>query len=284
MPPPFKDFIETSDLANHLEDPGWIIFDCRFNLADPSWGEREYSMSHIPGAIYAHLDRHLSGPVTPHTGRHPLPEPNRFVQQLSTWGVDSQKQVVVYDSLSGEFAARLWWLLNYYGHSQVAVLNGGFTQWEAEGRPTRSGIEKSRPSTFIPTLHPELLVTTREVERIHQDPEYLLIDARAPARFAGREEPIDPVAGHIPGAVNRFHGNNLSPDGTILSPEVLMQEFRHLIGNRQPQNVIVYCGSGVTSCHHVLAMYRAGIGFPRLYAGSWSEWIRDPSHPIEREG
>lgn len=283
MPSPFTDIIETSELASHLEDPDWLIFDCRFNLADPSWGEKEYFRSHIPGAIYAHLDRHLSGPITSHTGRHPLPEPKKFVEQLSAWGVDSHKQVVVYDSLSGEFAARLWWLLNYYGHSQVAVLNGGFTKWEAEGHPTRSGDEENRPSTFIPTLHPEMLVTTQEIERLYQDPEFLVIDARAPARFAGREEPIDPIAGHIPGAVNRFHGNNLSPSGTILSPEELRQEFRHLIGHRNSRNVIVYCGSGVTSCHHVLAMHLAGIGFPRLYAGSWSEWIRDPSHPVDRE-
>lgn len=283
MPSPFTDIIETSELISHLEDPDWLIFDCRFNLADPSWGEKEYFRSHIPGAIYAHLDRHLSGPVTSHTGRHPLPEPKKFVEQLSAWGVDSHKQVVVYDSLSGEFAARLWWLLNYYGHSQVAVLNGGFTKWEAEGHPTCSGDEENRPSTFIPTLHPEMLVTTQEIERLYQDPEFLVIDARAPARFAGREEPIDPVAGHIPGAMNRFHGNNLSPSGTILSPEELRQEFRHLIGHRNSRNVIVYCGSGVTSCHHVLAMHLAGIGFPRLYAGSWSEWIRDPSHPVDRE-
>ncbi len=272
--------VQTEELAAHLEDPAWVIVDSRFDLLKPDQGEHDYAQNHIPGAVYAHLERDLSGPVTPATGRHPLPQPAEFIARLSAWGIDARKQVVVYDAAGGAFAARLWWMLQFYRHKAVAVLDGGYAKWTRENRPLRSGVETSRPGHFSAALDHSMLVDTAWVEHALHRPEILLIDARSPERFRGESEPIDPVAGHIPGAVNRFNGDNLAPDGTLLPPSQLRAQFQSLVGKTPPQNVVVYCGSGVTSCHHILAMRAAGLGMPRLYAGSWSEWIRDPSRPI----
>jgi thiosulfate/3-mercaptopyruvate sulfurtransferase len=279
--PVYEDIIETSTLAEHLNDPAWVIFDCRFDLMNPSWGEAEYKKAHIPTATYAHLDHDLAGPITAATGRHPLPDPVVFAQRLSGWGVENGKQVIVYDNAGGGFAARLWWMLKYYGHSAVAVLNGGYAKYTVEGRPLETQITSRPAGHFLPRINPTMLVDAVQVNLLRQDPAYKLIDARAEARFQGIEEPIDPVAGHIPGAINRFHGQNLTPDGTLLHLDELRWQFSSLIGDTPPDHVVVYCGSGVTSCHHLLAMHSIGLGMPRLYAGSWSEWIRDPNHPID---
>lgn len=272
--------ISTTDLSSHLSDSHWAVIDCRFDLTQPDWGNADYQKSHIPGAIYAHIDHDLAGPVTPETGRHPLPDVTVLAQRLSRWGIDSGTQVVVYDTTGGSFAVRLWWLLRFLGHPAVAVLNGGFTKWQNEGRPTASGIETRQPAKFIP--HPDwsMIADADEVERIRQNTQYVLIDARAPERFSGAVEPIDPIAGHIPGAVNRFHGLNLAKDGTFQSPEDLHTQFTELIGDTPPDHVVVYCGSGITSIHHLLAMEIAGLPGARLYPGSWSHWIRDRKRPI----
>lgn len=276
----FDGIVDTQTLFRHLENPGWIIFDCRFDLANPSWGEEEYRRSHIPGAIYAHLDRYLSGIHSPHSGRHPLPEVDFLVSKFSNWGIQSGKQVIVYDSSGGSFAVRLWWLLKYLGHDRVAVLDGGYAKWKEEALPTTDVVVTNPPAEFHPNIRPWMLATAAEVEEIRTDPNFVLIDARANPRFLGIEEPIDAIAGHIPGAVNRFHGNNLTPQGVFLEPDELRRQFLAITEGKPARQVVVYCGSGVTSCHHVLAMQLAGLGIPRLYAGSWSEWIKDPSRPI----
>ncbi len=278
----FSTLISTNDLSTHLSDPNWVIIDCRFDLAKPEWGFEGYRESHISGAGYAHLDRDLAGPVRPQTGRHPLPEVEAMAARLGSWGIVADTQVVVYDTAGGAFAVRLWWLLRFLGHKQVAVLDGGFQKWQREGRPVASGVETRAPVRFIP--HPDwnMLADAEEVERIRLHTGYRLVDARAPERFRGEREPIDPVAGHIPGAVNRFHGLNLSPEGVFLPPDTLREQFQALVGSTPPENVIVYCGSGVTSIHHILAMELAGLPGARLYVGSWSEWIRDRKRPISR--
>jgi len=282
----FDTLIQTQELWNLIGDPGLVIVDCRFNLTDPAWGFEEYTQIHITGAIYAHLDHDLSGPISEKTGRHPLPDPIAFAQKLASWGVDQTKQVVAYDTVGGAFAARLWWLLRYFGFTKVAVLDGGLEKWVKENRPVKSGIEKGAPLTAAPFLstQSELLVTTSEMIKIQQNTSYRMIDARSRERYLGELEPIDPVPGRIPGSLNRFHGDNLQQDTTLKPADVLRQEFSTLLGGITPQNTVVYCGSGVTSCHHLLAMETAGLKGARLYLGSWSEWIRDPARPIARGG
>lgn len=273
--------VTAKEVFEHLYDPRWVIVDCRFELTDPAWGFTQYLREHIPGAFYADLDKDLSAPATDQTGRHPLPSPENFIQKVENWGIDSQKQVVVYDHVSGAYAARLWWLLRIYGHETVAVLDGGLNAWISAGYPLSQAVKQVKPAVFDGFPDPNQWITTREMELLFKDPSFVIIDARAPERFRGEQEPIDPVAGHIPGAVNRFHQENLDEEGFFLPGETLRKEFEGLIGDLSPDHVIVYCGSGVTSCHHILAMEIAGLSGARLYAGSWSEWIRDPKRPIE---
>ncbi len=276
----FPLLVSTEELARHLHDENWLLFDCRFDLANPEWGFTDYQASHIPGAVYVHLNEDLSGPVTPATGRHPLPDSHVFSAKLAKWGVGPGKQVVVYDRTGGSFAGRLWWMLKATGHNDAALLDGGFAKWEAEKRPLANGIEMPLnpiSKLFSRPFDPRMWVTAEEVNKVKENPEYRLVDARAPERYNAEIEPIDPVAGHIPGAINRFNGLNLKPDGTFKSPGELRREFAELLGQVRPENVIVYCGSGVTSVHHLVAMQIAGIKGARLYPGSWSEWIRDPN-------
>ncbi len=278
----YETIISAEEIALNLDNPDWVIIDCRFDLQNPSWGHQSYLQAHIPGAVYAHLDRDLSGPITPNSGRHPLPDIKSITARLSEWGIAHQKQVVVYDTAGGAFAGRLWWQLRFLGHSRVAVLDGGFEAWQQSGFSIATGTESRLPAKFISHINWDMVADTFEVARIRQDNNYILIDARAPERYRGEVEPIDPIAGHIPGAFNRFHGSNLGPDGKFLSPAELRKQFDALIGDTPPNRVIVYCGSGVTSIHHILAMEIAGLPGARLYAGSWSEWIRDPNRPIEQ--
>lgn len=276
--------ISTTELLDHLGDPDWPIIDCRFDLNDPDWGLFEYEQLHIPGAIYAHLNTDLSGPVTSETGRHPFPEILAFSSTLSNWGINKRKHVVAYDTVGGAFASRLWMLFKYFGLDNIAILDGGLGKWIRDDYPVVSGIEKGIPSKSKIELIPqkELIVSTEEMTRLSRDPSYRIIDARARERFMGENEPIDPVAGRIPGSVNRFHGENLQPDLTLKSADILEKEFSTLLGNISSQRTVVYCGSGVTSCHHILAMEVAGFTGMRLYPGSWSEWIRNPSRPIAK--
>lgn len=279
----YSDFVTTGQLAGHATDPLWIIVDCSFDLAEPDWGAENYLEGHIPGAIYAHIDRDLSGPITLATGRHPLPDLKFMAERLSAWGIGPSHQVVVYDTANGAFASRLWWMLHYYGHDRVAILEGGYAKWISEDRPLVPGKENPHPpARFTVNLHPEMVAALEQVEMIRSNPDWKLVDARSAIRYRGEQEPIDPVAGHIPGAVNRFHGENLNPDGTLLPKTELRRQFHKLLGNTPIENTIVYCGSGVTSCLHIAVMQHVGLGIPRLYAGSWSEWIRDPNRPVAR--
>ena len=222
--------VSSQELAAHLTNPNWVVVDCRFSLADTEQGRSEYQQSHIAGAVYAHLDEDLSGPIIPgQTGRHPLPEVDTFVQTLSNWGISTDTQVVVYDSMNGAIAVRLWWMLRWLGHQAVAVLDGGWPRWQSEGRPTSSGIELRHPKIFTPQLHPELLVQADEIMRLKTDPAYRLFDSRSADRYRGENETLDPVAGHIPGAVSLPFGDNVGPDGLFLSPEVLESRFRQAV-------------------------------------------------------
>jgi thiosulfate/3-mercaptopyruvate sulfurtransferase len=273
--------IESSDLLSNLKNPAWVIVDCRFDLAKPDWGMLDYQRDHIPGAVYAHLNNNLSGQTSPLTGRHPLPNMEVFAEFLSSCGIDETKQVVVYDTTCGSFAVRLWWMLRQLGHEAVAVLDGGFGKWKSGNYPTHPGLEANQPASFhLPqNISNEKFVNAEEVDQIRTDPNFLLIDARTPERFRGEQESIDTAAGHIPGAINHYYGLNLKTDGTLKPKSALKAEYETLLNGTDPKNVVVYCGSGVTSCHLLLALDVAELKGARLYVGSWSEWIRDPKRP-----
>jgi thiosulfate/3-mercaptopyruvate sulfurtransferase len=278
---PFTTLISTENLAGHLDDPAWAIVDCRFDLADTDWGEQQYLAGHLPGAAYAHLDRDLSGPKTGTNGRHPLPEIETFKARLGQWGIGPGVQVVAYDQDNGMYASRLWWLLRFLGHEAVAVLDGGVAKWRAEDRPLRAGPEAREPRTFVGEPRYEMRLTAADVEMWRKLPSRRLIDARAPERFRGETEPLDRVAGHIPGALNYFYKDNVNLNGTFLAPEKLRAQFQALLGDIAAENTAVYCGSGVSAAHDLLAMEVAGLRGEKLYAGSWSEWCSDPARPVE---
>ncbi len=280
----FTTLISVHDLLSHLLDPQWAIVDCRFYLNDPSYGFNQYLEKHISGAVYAHLDEDLCSPVIPGTtGRHPLPEVSQIVQRLSDWGIDQATQVVTYDDAGGSMAAaRLWWLLKWLGHENVAVLDGGWQAWVHAGYPTQSGEEKREPRTFRPQPKPELFVTTEFVEQILDHPNYLILDSRTRERYLGEKEPIDPIAGHIPGAICVPYTENIHHDGCFLSKNDLRLRFKSIVGEIPSDRVVFYCGSGVTAAQNILAMVHAGLGFAKLYAGSWSEWITNPERPIAK--
>jgi len=277
--------IQTDTLATQLVDPAWVVFDCRFVLADPAAGPKRYAEGHIPGARYLHLDRDLASPVTPDTGRHPLPDPSRLAELLGRMGVDDHIQVVVYDDAGGAYAARLWWLLRWLGHRQAAVLDGGWQRWLQEGRPVTTELPKPELRKFTAQLQTGMWVTTGEVlELVLGRKRGRLMDARGASRYRGEEEPIDPVAGHVPGAINLPFTENLAADGRFKEPAVLARRFEQALAGLSAAQAISMCGSGVTACHNLLAMEAAGLTGARLYAGSWSEWIRDASRPVARGG
>lgn len=278
----YTTLISTRDLARRLDDPQWVIFDCRFHIARPESGREAYLDSHIPGAHYAHLERDLSSPVTAASGRHPLPAPVQLGRKLGRWGVDGLKQVVVYDDATGPFAARMWWLLRWLGHQAVAVLEGGLRQWCAEDLPVTPQLPVAPGGEFPVHVDSAGWVTTAFVVQNLTAQGYAVVDARAAERYAGEAEPLDAVAGHVPGALNRPYTGNLDPSGCLLPGADLRAAFRALIGDTPPSRVIHMCGSGVTACHNLLAMEAAGLGGSKLYPGSWSEWIRDPERPIAK--
>ncbi len=278
---PYQTLISPRDLAEHLESPDWVVFDCRHTLGDPGAGERAYNESHLPGARFAHLDRELSAPVRPGSGRHPLPAEEGFTNWLGEQGVSPKSQVVAYDASGGACAARLWWMLKCLGHEARAVLNGGLGRWRNERRPMDSAPPRIGRTEYRAGFDRSQIITMGELLRVYRDPEVMLIDARARERFLGHEEPIDPAAGHIPGAVNRPYADNLAPDGTFISEEQLRSRFREVASKPDPRQVIHYCGSGVNACHNILAMEAAGYETGRLYVGSWSQWCSDPSRPFD---
>ena len=259
----------------------WAVVDCRFDLANGAWGLEQYAAGHIPGAVYASLNDDLSGPRTGRNGRHPMPAADALVGLLERLGIGNATQVVAYDQDSGMYASRLWWLLRYAGHAAVAVLDGGFARWTAERRPVRPGLDVRPRAVFRPSFNREMHVTADDVERRRHDGRTLLVDARAAERFEGRSETIDRIAGHIPGAHNRFFKDNLAADGTMLGPEALRAAFSQVLDGRAAADAVMYCGSGVTACHNLLAMSHAGLDGSALYTGSWSEWSSDPSRPVE---
>ncbi|HUA24221.1 MAG TPA: sulfurtransferase [Steroidobacteraceae bacterium] len=283
--------ITPRQLAPRLEDRDLAVIDCRFDLGRPEWGREAYASARIPRALYAHLDHDLSGKVSASTGRHPLPPVEEMAERLGRWGIDAQMQVVAYDQSSGAYAARLWWLLRWLGHTRVAVLDGGFAAWQEERlplatQPSESAARRDRPARrFEPRPDAEMVVTTTQLEALIASRQFaaadvVLVDARSADRFAGRNETIDPVAGHIPGARNHPFTDNVDSAGRFLPRGTLRERFANTLEGVPPDGAICMCGSGVTACHNLLAMEVAGLQGARLYAGSWSEWIRDPKHPV----
>jgi thiosulfate/3-mercaptopyruvate sulfurtransferase len=280
----FTTLITANELARHLPDPDWVIVDCRYSLIDHEKGRRDYIQLHIPGAVYAHQDEDLSGPViTGKTGRHPLPGIDTAAHNFSKLGIGPGVQVIAYDDAYGALSAvRLWWMLRWLGHEAAAVLDGGWQRWVGDGRPVKTGVETRPLREFVPHPRPDLIAASAEVDVIRLDRSYRLLDARVAERYCGDFEPIDPVAGHIPGALSAPYTDNLNPEGTFRSPAELREYYQKLLGDVPARNAICYCGSGVTSIHTILAMMYAGLGEARLYAGSWSEWITDPSRPVAK--
>lgn len=274
--------VDTETLARHLDDPRWVVVDCRFILTDPEAGRRAYAAGHIPGARYAHLNEDLSSPVTPASGRHPLPSPNTLAEKLGRWGIDKNSQVVVYDDSFGAMAARLWWLLRWLGHEAAALLDLGYPKWVREKRPIATELPKIQPTQFHPTLNHAMCVDADYVAQMTRAQEGFLIDARAEERFQGEVELLDKVAGHIPGAINLPYEDNLDFSGEFMSDEALREHYQSVLGQTAPDKVVLMCGSGVTACHSVLAMEHAGLSGAKLYAGSWSEWITDPTRPVAK--
>ena len=271
--------IDSHTLSLHAADPAWIVVDCRFSLDDTELGRRAYAASHIPGAVYAHLDEVLSNPATTDNGRHPLPPPEALQARFGRLGINKSKQVVAYDDKNGMIAARLWWLLRYMGHDAAAVLDGGWQAWRAVGLPVRSGAEMNETTQFVGAPRREWLVLAGEAPRAP-----LLVDSRAAERYRGQVEPLDRVAGHIPGAVNYFYERNWSEDGRYLPKQQLRRQLEAVLGGAPPDEAVFYCGSGVSACVNLLALAHAGLGDGRLYAGSWSDWISDPTRPVIRAG
>ncbi len=276
---PWRTLVDAEVLAGALGAPGLVVLDCRASLADPAAGARAHAAAHVPGALHADLERHLSGPATPGAGRHPWPQAEAFARHLGGWGIEPATQVVAYDDGDGAFAARAWWLLRSFGHQAVAVLDGGWARWTALGLSTRAGGEGASPAPMYPGAFDGARLLDAEAVRRHVAAGGLLVDARAPERFRGEVEPIDRVAGHVPGAVSRPYAVNLA-GGRWKSAAALADEFEALLAGRPPEAVVAMCGSGVTACHHLLAMAHAGLPGAGLYCGSWSGWIDDPARPV----
>jgi len=264
--------VTTDQLAPHLDDPNWIVIDCRFVLSDPPAGRAMYIDGHIPQARFADLDQDLSSPISEQSGRHPLPTPEQFLKAVKRWGINKQTQVVAYDQLGGALASRLWWLMRWMGHRQVAVLEGGYPAWTAQGLPTTADLPEVVSSDFQGTPDNQMWLTSEAVaQNLSSDPS-VLVDARDAARYRGEVEPVDPVAGHVPGAINLPFKANLDEQGRFLSAADLHARFQTVVADRQPQDIVHMCGSGVTACHNILAMEVAGIDRADLYVGSWSDW------------
>jgi thiosulfate/3-mercaptopyruvate sulfurtransferase len=283
----FSTLIDASALRELAGQPDVAVIDCRFDLSNPKGGRRAYLAGHIPAARYADLNKDLSAPISPKSGRHPLPSPKDFAATLGRLGIGNATQVIAYDDAGGSFAARLWWLLRWLGHRSVAVLDGGIKAWSAAGGALESGEEKPLPKEIpggriSPRADSAAVIDTADIAAFLNEPGNLLVDARAAERFAGSVEPIDAVAGHIAGAVNHPFSANLAPDGRFLPAPDLKRLWASRLAGRQAAHLAAMCGSGVTACHNLLSLEVAGLGGAKLYAGSWSEWIRDPNRPVAR--
>ncbi|MDR0247663.1 MAG: sulfurtransferase [Burkholderiales bacterium] len=273
--------ITVSQLVVHLDDPDWLILDVRHDLADPPWGRRTYEASHIPRALFVSLDEDLSALPNGRNGRHPLPQPTLCAERLARFGVTQGKQIVAYDQGPGAFAARFWWMLRWLGLNRCAVLDGGWAQWQAAGLPVSAAKETPQPANFVPQPQ-DITVDADAILANLSSQTMTLIDARPASRFRGENETLDPVGGHIPGALNRPFTDNLNTDGMFKPATQLRAEFALLLNDVPASRIVHQCGSGVTACHNALAMEIAGLSGSRLYPGSWSEWCSDPARPVAR--
>jgi thiosulfate/3-mercaptopyruvate sulfurtransferase len=276
----YTTLVGVNDLAAHIQDPGWVVCDCRHDLMSYESGRQAYARGHVPGARFLHLDEDLSGPKNGRNGRHPLPHPITFTLRMGALGVDNRKQVVAYDASGGCFAARLWWMLRWVGHNHVAVLDGGWDAWLRSAHAVSMDPPVITSAMFNPGLQPQSTVDAAFIVSHLNRQDIAILDARSADRFCGENETLDPVGGHIPGAVNRFFRHNLDESGRFKRPAALELEFGNLLGNRMPGTVVHQCGSGVTACHNLLAMEIAGLNGSRLYPGSWSEWCSDGARPV----
>ncbi len=277
----FQTIISCEYLAKCLSHADLRIVDCRFQLGDTEWGKSEYQISHIPSSIYMHLDVDLSGRILPgKTGRHPLPDIKYFSKRLGEAGIGNHHQVVIYDTSHGGIAARLWWMMHALGHQETAVLDGGWKRWVDLGLPRETEITRHTAEKFSHQVTQWPVYSAEEVMQTMDTKEILLVDARTNERYKGVEEPIDPVSGHIPGAINRPFLENIGASGLWKSPDTLRKEWERVLTGKQGEEVVFYCGSGVTACHNVLALKHANMASPIIYAGSWSDWITDPSRPV----
>lgn len=268
-------------VREHMSDPDWVVVDCRFELSDPEFGRRSYKKNHIPGAVFLDLDKDLAGPVAPGTGRHPLPEVQSIVATLGAAGIENSSNVVVYDQDNGAIAARAWWILRWLGHESVYLLDGGYSRWQQLGFPLEAGEVARDPTQYHESLQGARVLTTRELEEdLDALREHKLLDARDRQRFLGKLEPIDPVAGHVPGAISLPFAEFVRADGTWLPLRERAALLENVLGPDRDVDWSVMCGSGVTACHLAISGLEAGYKEPRLYVGSWSEWIRDPDRPI----
>ncbi|HZA96401.1 MAG TPA: sulfurtransferase [Burkholderiaceae bacterium] len=272
--------LRVEQLRTHLQDARWCVVDVRHDLFDAGAGIRAYREGHIPGAVFANIDTQLSGIKTGLNGRHPLPSRDDLIETFREWGINNDTQIVAYDAQGGQFASRLWWLARWLGHRRVALLDGGWSKWSSETQLISRDMPVRARGNFTPSESMMPLVTVQQLLQRLEESDRTLLDARTPERYRGEEEPIDPVAGRIPGARNRPWQQNLNSDQTFKSPSVLRSEFDALLAARSPSQVTHQCGSGVTACHNVFAMELAGLPGSALYAGSWSEWIADPKRPI----
>ncbi|OAH99520.1 3-mercaptopyruvate sulfurtransferase [Methylomonas methanica] len=276
----YTTLVSADILAENLNNPDWRVFDCRFSLIDVTAGHKAYRQGHIPGARYADLNLDLSAPVQSYTGRHPLPDFRVLGKKLGDWGVNNRSQIVVYDDAGGAFSGRMWWLLRTMGHTHVAVLDGGFGHWKNQGLPVTTTLPQITASQFRVYLDNQQWLNANEVTDGLATRKITLIDARTPERFHGQQEPIDPVAGHVPKALNRPLQTNLNKSGLFLPADQLRQQFSKLLAPYPAEQVAHMCGSGVTACHNLLAMEIAGLSGSKLYAGSWSEWITNRNSPV----
>lgn len=279
---PLARLIDAAQLADRLQQPNLRILDCRFALEDPQHGRRSHEQAHIPGAYFLDLEDDLSDRVIPgRTGRHPLPKPETLVARLRAAGLNDDSEVVIYDDGPGAFAARAWWLLTWLGkRSGVYLLDGGFQAWRDAGGAVTSEPSCIAPGSFSGAPDDSLVIESEQLAERLPGPDLTLLDARALPRFLGEQEPIDPVAGHIPGAHCVPFSGNLGEDGRFLDPQALRQRFEPYVNAASAHRLVAYCGSGVTACHNLFALCLAGYPLARLYAGSWSEWITDPQRPI----
>ena len=272
--------LTVEQLQGHLNDARWCVVDVRHDLFDAEAAIRAYREGHIPGGVFANIDTQLSGKKTGLNGRHPLPRRADLIETFREWGINNDTQIVAYDAQGGQFASRLWWLARWLGHRRVALLDGGWPKWSSDTHLTSQQLPTPARGNFAASDSIMSLATVEQVvRRLHND-DHTLLDARTPERYRGEEEPIDPVAGHIPGARNRPWQQNLNPDQTFKSPHLLRSEFDALLDTHTPDHVTHQCGSGVTACHNVFAMELAGLPGSALYGGSWSEWIADPTRPV----